>query len=98
MTPFAMTGGSALFMSREIQAGVSWNFPFFSSTLKAATAPSFTWPFSMGAENFECFGPQNGVSTQRVPFESCQLAIEPQMPAEAKFTSSLQINGDVKSG
>src|SRR4051794_32590809 len=85
-------------MSREIQAGVNWNLPFFSSTLKAAIAPFFTVPFSIGAENFECLAPQKGVSTQRVPFESSQLAMEPQMPADAKFTSSLQTSGVVNSG
>ena len=56
-------------------------------------APSFTGPFSMGALNWECFLPQIGVSTQRVPLESSQLASEPQMPAEAKLTSSLQSSG-----
>src|SRR5947199_6687948 len=52
--------GSALYMSRESHAGVSWTLPSFSSTLKAATAPCTTWPCSSGALNFECFGPQNG--------------------------------------
>ena len=89
----AITGGSARFMSREIQAGVNCGLPFFSSTLNATMAPSFTAPYSMGALNCECFGPQMGVSTQRVPFESSQLASEPQMPAEAKLTSSLQSSG-----
>src|ERR671923_813895 len=93
MTPPAMTGGSARFISREIQAGVSAHFPAFSSTLNAAMAPYLTAPFSIGALNLECFGPQNGVSAQRTPFASSQVAIEPQMPAEAKFTSSLQIKG-----
>src|SRR5215213_407577 len=92
MTPLAMTGGSARFISRESQAGVSVYLPALSSTLKAAMAPYLIGPFSIGALNLECFGPQNGVSTQRVPFESSQLAIEPQMPAEAKLTSSLQIS------
>src|ERR671924_781575 len=92
--PLAITGGSAWFMSREIHAGARFHLPFFSSTLKAAIAPYLTGPYSMGALNFECFGPQNGVSTQRVPlFESSQLAIEPQIPADAKLTSSLQISG-----
>src|SRR5262249_57181245 len=80
-------------MSRESQAGVNCHLPFFSSTLNAAMAPYFTGPHSTGALKAECFGPQNGVSAQRVPFESSQLAIEPQMPAEAKLTSSLQISG-----
>ena len=56
-------------------------------------APYFTLPFSMGALNAECFGPQIGVSTQRVPLASSQLAIDPQMPADAKLTSSLQMSG-----
>ena len=56
-------------------------------------APSFTVPYSIGALNCECFGPQIGVSTQRVPLESSQLASDPQIPAEAKFTSSLQSRG-----
>jgi hypothetical protein len=60
-------------MSREIQAGARVHLPLFSSTLNAAIAPSLTGPFSIGALNFKCFGPQNGVSTQRVPFESSQL-------------------------
>src|SRR5262245_31560104 len=93
MIPLAITGGSARFMSLEIQAGASVHFPFFSSTLNAAIAPSLTGPYPIGALNFECFGPQNGVSAQRVPFESSQLASDPQMPAEAKLTSSLQISG-----
>ena len=80
-------------MSREIQAGVSCSLPPFSSTLNATIAPYFTLPFSIGALNAECFGPQIGVSTQRVPLESSQLASDPQMPADAKFTSSLQISG-----
>src|SRR5215207_8699029 len=98
MIPLAMTGGSARFMSREIQAGASVNLPAFSSTLKAAIAPYLTGPFSIDALNLECFGPQNGVNTQRVPFASSQLAIEPQIPAEAKLTSSLQISGVRCSG
>src|SRR5215475_15789546 len=93
MIPLAITGGSARFMSRESQAGARFHLPFFSSTLKAAIAPFLTGPYSSGALNFECFGPQNGVSAQRAPFESSQVAIEPQMPAEAKFTSSLQMSG-----
>src|SRR4030095_11476584 len=93
MTPLAMTGGSARFISREIHAGESIHFPDSSSTLKAAIPPYLTVPYSIGALKAECFGPQKGVSAQRVPFESSQLAIEPQMPAEAKFTSSLQIKG-----
>src|SRR5215470_926535 len=80
-------------MSREIQAGARSHLPFFSSTLKAAIAPYLTGPYSCGALNFECLGPQKGVRTQRVPFESSQLAIEPQTPADAKLTSSLQISG-----
>src|SRR5436309_11066032 len=91
--PLAITGGSARFMSREIQAGVNCSLLSFSSTLNAAMAPYFTSPYSTGALKAECFGPQNDVSTQRVPFESSQLAIEPQMPADAKLTSSLQSSG-----
>src|SRR5262252_4061722 len=93
MIPPAITGGSARFISREIQAGARSHSPFFSTTLKAAIAPFLTGPYAIGALNFECFGPQNGVNTQRVPFESSQLAIDPQTPAEAKLTSSLQISG-----
>src|SRR5258708_21290942 len=80
-------------MSREIHAGTSVGLPPLSSSLNAAMAPSFTTPFSMGDLNLGCFGPQNGVSTQRVPFASSQLASEPQIPADAKLTSSLQISG-----
>src|SRR5215475_9580663 len=96
--PLAITGGSARFMSRDSQAGARVHLPFCSSTLNAATAPFLTGPFSSAALNFECFGPQNGVSTQRVPFESSQLAIDPQMPAEAKLTPSLQISGVRRKG
>src|SRR5262245_29995280 len=78
--PLAITGGSARFMSRETHAGDRSHFPFFSSTLNAAIAPFLTGPYSIGARNFECFGPQKGVNTQRVPFESSQLAIEPRRP------------------
>src|SRR5262245_6187434 len=98
MSPLAMTGGSARFMSRESQAGTRVHLPFFSSTLKAAIAPYLIGPYSSGALNFECFGPQKGVSTHRAPFESSQEAIEPQTPAEAKLTSSLQIKGVRCSG
>src|SRR5262249_47197669 len=91
--PLAITGGSARFISRASQTGARFHLPFFSSTLNAAIAPYLIGPCSIGALNFECFGPQNGVSTQRVPFESSQLAIEPPMPADAKLTSSLQISG-----
>src|SRR3984885_6103470 len=93
MTPLAITGGSARFISREIHAGVNCHFPFFSSTLKPTMAPYLTAPYSMGALKAECFGPQMGVSTQRTPLESSQLASEPQIPADAKFTSSLQSSG-----
>src|SRR5215470_4544163 len=85
-------------MSREIHAGDNCSFPPFSSTLNATIAPSFTGPFSMGALNEECLAPQIGVSTQRVPLESSQLASEPQIPALAKLTSSLQISGLRYSG
>src|SRR5579885_1458587 len=96
--PLAITGGPARFMSRETQAGVSCSLPLLSSTLNAAIAPCSTSPYSSGALNAECFAPQNGVRTQRVPLESCHEAIDPQIPAEAKFTSSLQISGVRKSG
>src|SRR5262245_25356918 len=89
-TPLAITGGSARSISREIQAGVSVYLPALSSTLKATTAPFLTAPFSTGAVNLECFGPQKGDNTQRVPLASSQLASEPHTPAEAKLTSSLQ--------
>src|SRR5256885_2452030 len=92
-TPLATTGGSARFMSREIQAGVSWRPPSRSSTLNAAMAPSLTSPCSSGALKSECLGPQNGANTQRVPFPSTQLDIAPQMPAEAKLTPSLHKSG-----
>src|SRR5262245_20062229 len=93
MIPFAITGGSARFISRESQAGARFHLPFFSSTLNAAIAPSLIGPYSRGALNFECFGPQKAVNTQSGPFESSHVAIDPQMPAEAKLTSSLQISG-----
>src|SRR5262245_20753849 len=92
MRSLAITGGSARFISREIQAGVNMYLPALSSTLKAAIVPNLTGPFSIGAENFECFGSQNGVSAQRAPLASSQVAIDPHMPAEAKLTSSLQIS------
>src|SRR6266699_1172133 len=92
-TPFATTGGSARFMSREIQAGVSCRPPSRSSSLNAAIAPSVTSPCSTGALKSECLGPQNGANTQRVPFASTQLASAPQMPAEAKLTPSLHKSG-----
>src|SRR5215470_14574167 len=88
-----MTGGSARFISCEIQAGASAHLPAFSTTLKAAMAQYLTGPYSIGDLKAECFGPQNGVSAQRAPFASSQVAIEPQIPAEAKFTSSLQMSG-----
>src|SRR5580704_17204976 len=93
MTPLAITGGSARLISREIHAAANCHFPHSSSNLKATIAPYFTGPYSMGALKAECFGPQMGVSTQRTPLESSQLAREPQMPADAKLTSSLQSSG-----
>src|SRR2546430_4311435 len=87
-TPLATTGGSARFMSREIQAGVSRRPPSRSSSLNAAMAPSRTSPCSTGALKSECLGPQNGAKTQRVPFVSTQLAIAPQRSEE--HTSELQ--------
>src|SRR5262249_6487545 len=96
--PLAITGGSARFISRESQTGARVHLPLFSSTLKAAIAPYLIKPCSIGALNFECFGPQNGPSTQRIPFESSQLPIEPQTPADAKLTSSLQISGERYKG
>src|SRR5262245_43301216 len=98
MTPLAMMGGSARSISREIQAGVSVYLPALSSTLKATIAPFLTMPFSIGALNLECFGPQKGESTQRVPLASSHVANEPQIPAEAKLTSSLQTSGVRCSG
>src|SRR5262245_7655296 len=96
--PLASTGGTARFVDAERQAGARFHLPFFSSTLNAAISPYLIGPYSIGALNFECFGPQKGVNTQRVLFESSQLAIEPQMPADAKLTSSLQISGVRCSG
>src|SRR5438067_11455425 len=96
--PLAITGGSARFMSREIHAATNVGLPPLSSSLNAAIAPSLTTPFSIGALNFECFAPQNGVNTQRVPFASSQLASDPQIPADAKLTSSLQMSGVRCSG
>src|SRR5262245_34847634 len=90
--PLATTGGSAIFMSRETHAGRSANLLPVCTTLNAATAPFVTGPFSMGYLYCGCFGPQNGVRTQRVPAESSQLAMEPHTPA-VKLTSSLQSRG-----
>src|SRR5580704_13033466 len=83
-------------MSRETQAGTSSVLPLTSSTLNAATPPFFVTPLVIGNLNCECAGPQNGLNTQRAPFASTYVASEPQMPAEAKFTSSLQNIGVVK--
>src|SRR5215831_11275141 len=85
-------------MSRESQTGSSANFVPFCTTLKAATAPCVTGPCSIGYLYCECFGPQKGVRTQRVPLESSQLAMEPHTPAAAKLTSSLQMSGVRSSG
>ncbi len=48
--PLATSGGSACFISREIQAGLSWNRPVAASRsiLNAATAPLKTSPCSTG--------------------------------------------------
>src|SRR5207247_5829671 len=89
---FATTCGSAMYMSREIQACVSTAFPCLSCTLNAAIAPYTTWPCSTSALNCRCFGPQNGVNTQRVPLDSSHVARAPQTPI-VKFTSSLQRSG-----
>src|SRR5260221_11661968 len=80
-------------MSREIQTGVNCTLPSFVSILNAAMAPFLTSPYSTGALNLGCFGPQNGVNTQRVLLASSQLASDPQIPASAKSTISLQISG-----
>jgi hypothetical protein len=94
----AITTASAWLMLREIHAGVSCRPPFFSSTLNAATAPLTTCPYSSGAENCGCFGPQNGISTQRVPSLSSHVASALQGPAAANWTSSLHTSGVVKTG
>ena len=71
------------------QAGVSCTpagFPAAAarcSILNAAIAPCTTSPCSIGALNFECFGPQNGMSTQRVPSVSSQVESAPQIPPSA---------------
>src|SRR5262245_42350576 len=96
--PLAMTGGSAWSMSLDIQAGVNCSLPLFSSTFNATIAPCFTVPFEIGGLNSGCTGPQKGVKTQRVDFESSQLAMLPQIPADAKFTSSLQSRGVRNTG
>ena len=81
-----------MYMSREIQMGVSTGFPFLSCSRKAATPPYTTCPCSSSALNCRCFGPQNGVNTQRVPFASSHVARAPQTPI-VKFTSSLHTSG-----
>src|SRR5689334_23854555 len=91
-TPLATTGGSAMYMTREIQTGVRPGLPALSSTLKAATAPNVTTPCSISASNLECFGPQKGVSTHRTPAASCHVAMAPHTPI-VKLTSSLQMSG-----
>ena len=97
--PLAMTTGSPRCMSREIQAGVSWSLPPRSSTLNAATPPSFvSGVFMIGKSARECAGPQNGASTQRVPLPSSHVDTAPQLPASWKSTSSLQKSGVLKSG
>ncbi len=92
-TPLAITTGSACHMSRDSHAGASRTVPPASSSLNAAIAPCTTCPCSIGALNSECFGPQNGISTQRVPLDSSQVASAPQTPAPANCTSSLQTSG-----
>src|SRR4029453_5748538 len=80
-------------MSRDNHAGVNTILPALSSILNPATPPRTTSPYSIGALNCECFGPQNGTYSQRVPFDSSQVASAPQVPAAAKLTSSLQMSG-----
>src|SRR4051794_13205255 len=86
-------------MSREIQAGSSSNVAPLSTTLNAATPPSFVaGVFMIG--NFACewAGPQNGAIPPRVPLASSHVDIAPQLPASWKSTSSLQNNGVLNIG
>ena len=92
-TPLAITAGSAWFMSRESHAGASRTLPPCSSTLNAATAPRTVSPCSIGALKSGCFGPQNGIRTQRVPSVSSQVESALHGPAAANCTSSLQTSG-----
>ena len=97
--PFATITGSPRFMSREIHAGSSSDAPPLSTTLNAATPPSFVaGVFMIG--NFACewAGPQNGASTHRVPPASSHVDIAPQLPASWKSTSSLQNSGVLNIG
>ena len=80
-------------MSREIQAGVKCDFAVRSLHLEGRDRAVLHLAVFDRRFEFGCFGPQNGVSTQRVPLASSQVASEPQMPAEAKLTISLQISG-----
>ena len=86
--------GSPRIMSRDTQTGVNASLPPASVTLNAATPPPVTAPCEISNLNFECTGPQNGASTQRVPAGSSHVDIAPQLPASWKSTSSLQ-NNDV---
>ena len=78
-------------MSRETHAGASVGLAASPSTLNAATPPSLAiGVFMIGALYCECTGPQNGASTQRVPFDSSHVESAPQLPMSWKSTSSLQ--------
>src|SRR4249920_4059751 len=89
--PLTMITGSPRRMSRETQAGERVGWVASPSTLNAATPPSLAGGvFMVGALYCEWTGPQNGASTQRVPFDSSQVESAPQLPMSWKSTSSLQ--------
>src|SRR5688572_31330950 len=77
-------------MSRDTQAGANSSLPPRSTSLKAATPPSFTGPYEIGNFACECTGPQNGASTHRVPLGSSHELSAPQLPMSWKSTSSLR--------
>src|SRR5215813_14132419 len=85
-------------MSREIHAGVITILPFCSSIFQATIAPWVTVPCEIGGLKSGCDGPQNGLSTQRVPLASSHVARLPHTPAAAKLTSSLHIQVVRKTG
>src|SRR5260370_8707962 len=89
-TPFAITGGSGTFMSRDIQAGVNTGWPSFSSPLNAMMLPFGAGPFTPGNPGaFGCTGPQAGAYTHRTPLPTSHSATPPQKPPPALPPPSL---------
>src|SRR4029077_8838671 len=97
-TPFATTGTSGAWSSRDVHSGTSIGLDVAVSvrTSKAITLPSAPGPFVyLKGGALLPTGPSIDIARYRRPCASCHVVIAPQTPRSCSIASSLPQRGDV---